>query len=88
MVKIDARKIRWMYWPFKEETFLKLQKPENVLLRIKIISIILFITAAYLYFDKNMVFEALLITFGGVLGIIVGVVYYNSIKTGNIEYKE
>ena len=88
MIKIDAKKIRWWYWPFKEETFLKWQKTVSILLRIKIVIIVLFVIAAYLYFGKNMVLEALAITIGGVLAIIVGIVYYYLIKTGKIQYKK
>jgi len=80
--------MRWWYWPFNEETFLKWQKAANILLRIKIVTILLLLLAAYLYFVKNMVFEALLIIIGGVLGILVGLVYYNLIKTGKIQYQK
>lgn len=88
MIKIHLKKAKWLYWPFKEETFLKWQKAASILLRIKIVIIVLFVIAAYLYFGKNMAFEALLIIIGGVLGIIVGIVYYYLIKTGKIQYQK
>ena len=86
MVVIRAKKISWLYWPFKEKTFLKYQKAASILLRIKVMSVLLIIVAAFFYIELQQKLIAFAMLFGGGLSIIMGFVYYHLIKTGKVKY--
>ena len=88
MVKINLKNWRWFYWPLTEEQFLKWQKAANILLRIKIVSLVLFGFAAYIYFYLNRLDVAIPIFVGGLAAVIFGVHYYKAVKSGRITFEK
>lgn len=91
MDKIDAKKIGGKYdgySPVKEKTFFKGKNPASVLLRLKIISIVFIIVAAYLHFVINNTSKALILFSGGILAILISLIYSHLVKTGKIQYKD
>src|SRR3989338_960308 len=87
MVKITVRNWRWWHWPLTEEQFISMQKPANILLRLKLTSMLFFALAAFFYFSLHRVDLAIAIFGGGLAGIVYGIYYYRAVKSGRITYE-
>ena len=88
MVKITVRNWRWWHWPLTEEQFISMQKPANILLRLKLTSILFFALAAFFYFSLHRADLAIAIFVGGLAGIVYGIYYYKAVKSGRITYEK
>jgi F0F1-type ATP synthase assembly protein I len=79
---------KWSHWPFTQEQALTMQKQATILLRIKIISLVLFIIAAILYFFLHITDVALSILVGGIIAILYSIYYYRALKSGKIIFEK
>jgi O-antigen/teichoic acid export membrane protein len=85
MVKITAP--RWYYWPLTEEQYLQWHRPNQILLRIKIVGLI-FLAITIFYWHIGMIGDAIGTGVGTLAALIYSIYYYNAVKSGKIKYEK